>query len=56
MRRLADRKGQTAVEYLLTTVSVLVIFTVMYHFMGTLLKQEFFAGATLILRMYVVQQ
>ena len=44
--------GQTTVEYILTTLILLFVFTSMYKFMGWLLPQQFKSGAKLILTMY----
>ncbi len=46
------RRGQTAVEYLLVTASLLFVFVFMYRFLNGFLAREFKAGGTIIVRMY----
>jgi len=45
------RKGQTTIEYLLVTVSLLTVFVMMYRLQWYLSKQ-FTNGGVIILRMY----
>lgn len=45
-------KGQATVEYLLTTLAVLVLFSSMYGFTQGQLKKLFTAAARVILRAY----
>lgn len=51
IRRLGNR-GQTTVEYLLTTLAVLALFSSMYGFTQGELRKLFAAGARVILRAY----
>lgn len=46
------QRGQSTVEYLLTTVGVLALFSGMYGFTQGQLKALFTAGARVILRAY----
>lgn len=46
------RRGQTAVEYLLVTVSLTVAFAVAYRVLQWYLAQQFKQGGVVILRMY----
>jgi len=50
--RSTARRGQTAIEYLLVTVSLLVVFVVMYQSLQWYLSGEFTRGGLIILRMY----
>mgnify|MGYP007111634681 CR=1 FL=1 len=50
MRR--RRNGQTVIEYLLVTVSLLVVFTVMYKALHYALANQFKRGGMVIIRMY----
>ena len=53
MRRLiVGEKGQSTIEYLLTTAAVLVLFSSMYGFTQGQLRKLFAAGARVILRAY----
>jgi len=45
-------RGQTTVEYLLTTLAVLALFSSMYGFTQGELRKLFAAGARVILRAY----
>ena len=47
-----SRAGQTAIEYLLTTVTLVTIFAAMYGFMQGQLKGLFRAAAVRILTSY----
>jgi hypothetical protein len=49
---LACRRGQTAVEYLLTTVMLVSIFAGLYGFLQGQLKQLFILAGTKILTTY----
>jgi uncharacterized protein (UPF0333 family) len=46
------RKGQTTIEYLLVTVSLLVVFVVMYKALAYALANQFKRGGIVIIRMY----
>jgi Flp pilus assembly pilin Flp len=48
----ASRSGQTTVEYLLTTVTLVTVFAGMYGFLQSSLKSEFQAAARVILKSY----
>lgn len=52
MRRRPGTRGQSTIEYLLTTVAVLALFSSMYGFTQGELKKLFTAGARVILRAY----
>jgi hypothetical protein len=52
MRFRRGSRGQTTIEYLLTTAAVLVLFSSMYGFTQGQLKKLFSAGARVILRSY----
>ena len=46
------RKGQTAIEYLLVTVSLLFVFSMMYKALQYSLSNQFKRGGMVIVRMY----
>ncbi|HBB66149.1 MAG: hypothetical protein A2X28_04350 [Elusimicrobia bacterium GWA2_56_46] len=46
------RKGQTTIEYLLVTVSLLTVFVMMYRSLQWYLSKQFTNGGVIILRMY----
>ncbi len=46
------RRGQTAIEYLLVTVSLLFVFVVMYKALQYSLSNQFKRGGMVIIRMY----
>ncbi|MFA6433176.1 MAG: hypothetical protein WCW52_00625 [Elusimicrobiales bacterium] len=46
------RGGQTAIEYLLVTVALLTVFTVLYRSLQWYLSRQFTTGGVMILRMY----
>lgn len=46
------RRGQTAIEYLLVTVSLLFVFVVMYKALAYSLSNQFKRGGMVIIRMY----
>ncbi len=46
------RRGQTAIEYLLVTVSLLFVFVTMYKALQYSLSNQFKRGGLVILRMY----
>ena len=46
------RKGQTAIEYLLVTVSLLFVFVMMYRSLQWYLSGQFTKGGIIILKMY----
>lgn len=50
--RQESRRGQTTVEYLLTTVTLVTVFAGIYGFLQTSLRTEFQAAAKMILRSY----
>jgi len=52
MFRPKSRKGQTAIEYLLVTVSLLFIFVMMYKALQYALSNQFKRGGMVIIRMY----
>lgn len=47
------RKGQTVVEYILVTVSLLIIFVIMFRALQWACKDSFIKGAKVIVRTYV---
>ncbi len=49
---LGKKKGQTTIEYLLVTVSLLVVFVVMYKALAYALANQFKRGGIVIIRMY----
>ena len=46
------RRGQTAIEYLLVTVSLLFVFVTLYRALQWYLSREFRAGGVIVVRMY----
>jgi len=50
--RQRRRRGQTAIEYLLVTVSLLFVFVMMYRSLQWYLSSQFTKGGVIILRMY----
>lgn len=46
------RRGQTAIEYLLVTVSLLFVFVTLYRTLQWYLSREFRAGGVIVMRMY----
>ena len=46
------RRGQTAIEYLLVTVSLLFVFVMMYRSLQWYLSGQFTKGGVIILKMY----
>lgn len=54
MRIFRSRRGQTTLEYIMTTLALLFVFTVMYRFFGYNLPKLFKAGAKVILTEYEV--
>jgi len=46
------RRGQTTVEYLLASVALVMVFSIMYKFFNWYLNGQFRGGAGIILRMY----
>ena len=46
------RRGQTAIEYVLVMLALLVVFTMLYSSLQWYLAREFKAGGIIILRMY----
>lgn len=51
-RPLGSRLGQTAVEYLLTTMTLVTVFASMYGFLQGQLRKLFVAAGTKILMAY----
>ncbi|MFH1618611.1 MAG: hypothetical protein ABIG11_01760 [bacterium] len=52
MRRLRDRRGQTAVEYILVTLVLFVAFAMMYRLLNEAVGKQFKGGAAVVVRMY----
>ena len=57
-RKLVGRKrfgikGQTAVEYILTTLALLVMFVMMYRYLQRYLTRDFTSGARVIAQVYI---
>ena len=50
--RSLKRRGQTAIEYLLVTVSLLFVFVTMYKALQYSLSNQFKRGGMVIIRMY----
>jgi hypothetical protein len=50
--RFLSRTGQTTIEYLLTTMMILVLFTTMYRFLQGQTRKLFTAASQMILRAY----
>ena len=50
--RLRNRRGQSAVEYLLTTMALVTMFASMYGFLQVQIKRLFLAAGTKILTSY----
>jgi hypothetical protein len=50
--RSAARRGQTAIEYLLVTISLLFVFVVMYKALQYSLTNQFQRGGLVIVRTY----
>jgi len=48
-----NRKGQTAVEYILTTVSLFLSFTMMYRGIQWYVSKQFQDGAKMIATAYI---
>ena len=46
------RRGQTAIEYLLVTVSLLFVFLLMYRALSYALSNQFKRGGIVIVKMY----
>ena len=46
------RKGQTAIEYLLVTVSLLFVFVIMFKALQYALANQFKRGGMVIIKMY----
>ena len=46
------RRGQTTIEYLLVTISLLFVFTMMYRALQYSLANQFKRGGLVIIRMY----
>jgi len=49
---LRRRRGQTAIEYLLVTVSLLLVFVTLYRSLQWYLAREFRAGGVMVMKMY----
>jgi len=52
-KTLKKRRGQTAVEYILITIALLVVFVVMYKALQWALRDTFTRGGRVILKTYV---
>lgn len=52
MFRPKTRKGQTAIEYLLVTVSLLFVFVMMFKALQYALANQFKRGGLVIIKMY----
>lgn len=52
MAAARKRSGQTAVEYLLVTVSLLMVFVMMYKALQYALSNQFKRGGLVIVKMY----
>lgn len=52
MLRPKSRKGQTAIEYLLVTVSLLFVFVLMHKALQYALANQFKRGGMVIIKMY----
>ena len=50
--RCTRRRGQTAIEYLLVTVSLLFVFVTLYRTLQWYLSREFRAGGVIVMKMY----
>ena len=48
----SKRKGQTAIEYLLVTASLLIVFVMMYKALQYSLANQFKRGGMVIIKMY----
>ncbi|HAH31302.1 MAG TPA: hypothetical protein DCL44_03195 [Elusimicrobia bacterium] len=46
------RRGQTAIEYLLVTVSLLFVFVVLYRSLQWYLSRQFRNGGVIVMKMY----
>jgi len=51
-RHLMNRKGQTALEYVITTAALFSAFLAFYAFYSNLVPQQFTQGAKIILSVY----
>ncbi len=52
MLKRRGRKGQTAIEYLLVTVSLLFVFVIMFKALQYALANQFKRGGLVIVKMY----
>lgn len=52
MLKRRSRKGQTAIEYLLVTVSLLFVFVIMFKALQYALSNQFKRGGLVIIKMY----
>jgi Flp pilus assembly pilin Flp len=52
LRLRKGRRGQTAVEYLLVTVSLLFVFVIMFKALQYALANQFKRGGLVIIKMY----
>ena len=50
--RRARRRGQTAIEYLLVTASLLFVFVVLYRTLQWYLSKQFRNGGVIVMKMY----
>ncbi|MBO7238122.1 MAG: hypothetical protein J6U96_02375 [Elusimicrobiaceae bacterium] len=51
-RQINSRKGQTALEYVITTAALFSAFLAFYAFYSNLVPQQFDKGAKIILSVY----
>ena len=51
-RSFLGRSGQTTIEYVMTTLMILLLFTSMYRFLQGQTRKLFGAAASMILRAY----
>lgn len=52
LRLRKGRRGQTAIEYLLVTVSLLFVFVIMFKALQYALANQFKRGGLVIIKMY----
>lgn len=52
MARFRNKSGQTTIEYLLITVSLLLVFVMMYKALQYSLANQFKRGGLVIIKMY----
>jgi len=52
MRLLKNKKGQTSVEYIMTTAALFVAFVIFYKYYSWVVPKQFEQGAKVILAVY----